>query len=312
MGKETVENKSTIEKGGNPPPEKTKPNPSPAPPQTITVETMAPVKTKNAAALVEIGKNGIMLRSLDDLLRFARMAVAGGAAPKSMTEGAAAIAIQAGLERGLGLLGGLQQCVVINGVLSWRGQGAYALIQNSPLCKPGTLKFWHEGEGENMKGVATAWRVGYDKPDSREFTVKQAKQARLWGKQGPWQEYRERMLAWRALGLLARDVFPDVLGGFPLAEEAEDFEPVGEEKPPITSRPELAAPTKPDALLQELEIVPKEEVIEAESKEVQHANGGGKAAPPPSEPSCKHGNLGSGFCGKCSEEADAALAMAER
>lgn len=287
--------------------------------QTITADTLAPPKEKNAAALVEIGRNGIMLKSLDDLLRFARMAVAGGAAPKSMTEGAAALAIQAGLERGLGLLGGLQQCVVINGVLSWRGQGAYALIQNSPLCKPGTLKFGAEGEGENMKGVATAWRVGYDKPDTREFTVKQAKQARLWGKQGPWTEYRERMLAWRALGLLARDVFPDVLGGFPLAEEAEDFEPIVVEKPPIIPRVELPAPTKPDPMLEALEIVPKaEEVIdvtpEAEAKEVQHATGGGKAAPPPGEsnaPSCQHGSLNSEFCQECSAEADAALAMQE-
>jgi hypothetical protein len=276
--------------------------------ETITVNSIAPPKEKNAAALVEVGRNGIMLKSLDDLLRFARMAVAGGAAPKAMSEGAAALAIQAGLERGLGLLGGLQQCVVINGVLSWRGQGAYALIQNSPLCKPGTLKFGCEGEGENMKGWATAWRVGYGKPDTREFTIKQAKQARLWGKQGPWTEYRERMLAWRALGLLARDVFPDVLGGFPLAEEAEDFEPIVEEKPPITARQESIPPSKPDALLEALEITPKAEEVIDVTPEAEEEPGPAKEE---ATPSCQHGSLNSDFCKECSAEADAALAAQE-
>jgi hypothetical protein len=221
------------------------------------------------ASLVPVDSNGIALRNLDDLLRFAKMAVVGGAAPKAMTEGAAAIAIQAGLERGLGLLGGLQQCVVINGTLSWRGQGAFALIQNSPKCKPGTLKKWTEGEGESMKGIAVAHHVDYAKEHRVEFSVKDAKQARLWGKAGPWTEYPKRMLAWRALSLLARDVFPDVLGGFPLAEEAADYAPISEEKPPITVKAEdIAKRTAPDPLLESLEITkkpePEAEAIEAE------------------------------------------------
>jgi hypothetical protein len=229
----------------------------------LTAESKAPPETINAAASVEIGQNGILLRSLDDLLRFARMAVKGGAAPKAMSEGAAAIAIQAGLERGLGLLGGLQQCVVINGVLSWRGQGAFALIQNSAACKPGSLRFWTEGEGENMKGIAVAHRVGYKEADRREFSVKDAKQARLWGKGGPWTEYPKRQLAWRALGFLARDVFPDVLGGFPLAEEAADYAPIVNEKPPIQAKAELPPPSGPDPLLAALSIAPEGEGKEA-------------------------------------------------
>ena len=97
----------------------------------VVMQSTAPSPSREAMAMVPIGANGIVLKSLEDLVRFARMAVAGRVAPQGMTEGAAAIAIQAGLERGLGLLGGLQQCVVINGTLSWRGQGAYALIQSS-------------------------------------------------------------------------------------------------------------------------------------------------------------------------------------
>ncbi len=205
-------------------------------------------------AIIETGisRGGIMLRNLEDLQRFARLAVSGGAAPKGMTEGQATIAIQAGLERGLGPLGGLQQAVVINGVLSWRGQAALALIQNSGLCRPGTLKSGCSGEGESRIGWCVAHRVGYKEPDRREFSVKDAKQARLWIKQGPWQEHPGRQLTWRAIGFLARDIYPDVLGGFPLAEEAEDFEPVAPQKPPIMAKVEQASPSAPDPLLEAL------------------------------------------------------------
>lgn len=227
-------------------------------------EKVALTKPK-PAELVPIGEKGIELRSLEELLKFARMAVSSGAAPKSMSDGAAAIAIQAGLERGLGLLGGLQHIVVINGVLSWRGQGAFALVQNSGKCKPGTLKMGCRGEGDQRIGWAEAWRVGYGEPSTATFTVKDARQAGLWGKSGPWQQYPDRMLMWRAFGFLVRDVFPDVLGGFPLAEEAEDFEPIKPtaNRPPIKA--ELPAPSAPDPLLQELGVQEKRvEPIEAE------------------------------------------------
>jgi hypothetical protein len=233
--------------------------------QAITVQTEAPEPKRGAAALVQVGERGVMLRSLDDLLRFARMAVQGGAAPKGMSEGAAAIAIQAGLERGLGPLGGLQNVVVVNGVASWRGQGAFALIQNSGVCRSGTLRFGTDGEGDQMVGWAQGHRVGYAQPDRKTFSVKDARQARLWGKAGPWQEYPGRMLAWRALGLLARDVFPDVLGGFPLAEEAEDF---GASAPTAArvERVSLPAPTTPDPLMATLGLaeMPKPEPVPVE------------------------------------------------
>lgn len=218
---------------------------------------MALTETKDkrsGAELVEIGQNGIMLRSLSDLLRFAALAVKGGAAPKAMTEGQAAIAIQAGLERGLGPLGGLQQCVVINGVLSWRGQGAVALVQNSKLCKPGSLQFGTEGEGASLKGFATAWRIGYDQLWRREFSIADANRAGLTKKSGPWQEYPGRMLMWRALGLLLRDLFPDVLGGFPIAEEAQDFEPRRVEATVEKSPEKPEKPSGPDPLMEALQL----------------------------------------------------------
>jgi hypothetical protein len=223
--------------------------------QPTTPRPPFPVPRPSGAELVAVGEGGVMLRNLDELLRFAKLAVTSGAAPKGMSEGAAAIAIQAGLERGLGVLGGLQQITVINGATSWRGQGAAALIQNSPVCKPGTLKFWSEGTGDSMKGVAVAWRVHYPEASRAEFTAEDARKAGLLpgkSEDSPWRKYPQRMLMWRAFGFLARDIFPDVLGGFPLAEEAADFE----ERPAVTAeaKREMLPPPKADPLMELLGV----------------------------------------------------------
>jgi hypothetical protein len=249
----------------------TQPPPQPPPP------------VKGGGALVAIGDHGIMLRNLDDLLRFARLAVSQGAAPKGMTEGGAALAIQAGLERGLGPMWGLQAAVIINGVLSWRGWAAAALIQNGGRCRPGTLRFWHEGEGLGLRGVAVAWRRYYAEADRREFTIADARTARLWGKAGPWQEYPGRQLMWRALGFLAKDVFPDELGGFPLAEEAQDFEPAQAARMATEQKTSMLPPPSRDPLLDVLDI--------------------GAAAPPAPEPAPPFATH---------EDADRAIAEAER
>lgn len=213
-------------------------------------------------------RGGIALRNLEDLQRFAKMAVDAEITPKGMTPAGAAMCIQAGLEHGLSVLGGLQQLVPINGNISWRGTGAWAKIQNSGLCLPGTLQKWVEGEGDDRKGVCVAHRVGYKKPFRVEFSLKDARKAGLWpGKDGSaWRCYPDRQLGWRAVGFMAKDYFSDVLGGFPIAEEAEDYPRAeAEERPIVTSSP---PPKVADPMLEALGVEQKiekaEEVIEGE------------------------------------------------
>ncbi len=263
--------KGKVEKGTQPP-EKDKPKPSPLPPSSdndvlapIKEGTLVPPSQSDAAALIEVSKNGVMLRSLDELLRFARLAVQHQAAPRGMNYGQAAIAIQAGLQAGLGPLGGLSHGIVVNGVFSWRGEGAVALVRQSKFCKPGTLKFGCEGEGESMQGWATAWRVGYKAPHWTYFTVQDAKQAHLWNSGDNWRKYPKRMLQWRAVGLLIRDLFSDIVGGFPLAEEAVDFESAATERSRTTDR--ATPPRAPDPLLQALNITPESKNDKASEQE---------------------------------------------
>ncbi len=172
---------------------------------------------------VAVGNRGVMLENMADLMTFARTAVRNNVAPKGMNEGQAALAIQAGLERGMGVLGGLQACVVINGVLSFRGWAAIGLIQSSGLCVPGTFRSWFEGSLEDgtAKGVCVAQRKGYKEVFVRTFTMADAKKAKLWGKSGPWTERPTNMFEWRTVGDMARFHFSEVLGGLPIAEDVQ-------------------------------------------------------------------------------------------
>lgn len=215
-----------------------------------------------ALAKVPMGNRGVMIQAMDDLKEFAQTAVNSGTAPKKMEVGQAMMAIQAGLERGLGPLGGLQACVVINGVLSWRGWAAKAFIQQSGLVVAGTFVSGCEGEipadkpgrhSSKAKGYATAKRKGYEKAFRREFSVDDAKRAGLWGKDGPWQTAPAAMLEWRAIGALARFDFPEILGGIPIAEEVSaGYGPPDEPKETAQQRAHRARPVVTDPLLGEI------------------------------------------------------------
>lgn len=173
------------------------------------------------AQSVVLGKRGIELENLQDLLNYARSMVRNNVAPKGMNEGQAAAAIQAGLERGMGLQGGLQACIVVNGVLSWRGWAAIGFIQNCGLVVPGTFKTFVEGNLKDgtARGVCVATRKGYAQSFVRTFSIEDAKRAGLWGKAGPWTTRPTNMLEWRAVGDMARFHFPEALGGVPIAED---------------------------------------------------------------------------------------------
>jgi hypothetical protein len=118
-----------------------------------------------------------------------------------------------------------------------------------------------EGEGEARMGVCVTLRRGDDEPVRTEFTVKDAKKAGLWNKGGPWQEYPDRMLKWRAIGFNLSDNFPDILGGFPIAEEAQDWPKDVTPTPAERTLTLVAPPAKPDPLLAQVLPVKQVEVV---------------------------------------------------
>jgi hypothetical protein len=157
------------------------------------------------------------------------------------------VAMQWGYEVGLQPLQALQNIAVINGRPSIYGDAALALVKNHPSCAGVSERV--EGDGDNRTAYCTVKRRYGDEVEetTRTFSVVDAKRARLWGKQGPWSQYPDRMLAMRARGFAVRDGFPDALKGIITQEEALDMpkEPVNV-TPPDNPLDAIAAPTAPE------------------------------------------------------------------
>lgn len=156
--------------------------------------------------------------SLAEAMEFAGMMSKSSIVPKDYQNnpGNILVAIQWGMEIGLQPLQSMQSIAVINGRPSIWGDAMLALVRSS-----GLLEAINE-EVTDSKAVCTIKRRG-EQEVVREFSMQDAKQAGLAGKQGPWAQYPKRMLQMRARAFALRDVFPDVLRGVHVAEEAQDL-----------------------------------------------------------------------------------------
>jgi len=196
--------------------------------------------TDNGAAIVkapekapvQYGDRGVLLRTLAETFRFSELVHASNLAPKGMdSPQKIAVCIQYGAEFGLAPMAALRSVKVINGIPSFSGDAALALVMASGKLQDYGKEYIGEQDAYGCR--VTTLRVGAARPDVTEFTVKDAKLAGLWGKSGPWSQYPKRMLYYRALGFNLRDNFADVLAGAVIAEEADDF--------PVSALPTAAA-----------------------------------------------------------------------
>lgn len=127
-------------------------------------------------------------------------------------------AIIMGGELGLGPMQSLQGIAVINGKPTVWGDTALALVMVHP-----DFAGHVEGMTANQQGASCTIKRR-NRPDKTVvFTVEMAQRARLWGKQGPWTEYPERMLLMRARAWAMRDQFADALRGLQIREEVLDY-----------------------------------------------------------------------------------------
>lgn len=163
---------------------------------------------------------GLTPQSIDDALRLAEIMAKASIIPKDYqgNTGNILVAIQWGSELGLPPLQAMQSIAVINGRPALWGDAVIALVRGS-----GLLEAMHEDIGDTS-ATCTVKRRG-EEAESRTFSLEDAKKAGLLGKQGPWSQYQKRMLQMRARAWALRDVFPDVLRGVHVAEEAQDIPP---------------------------------------------------------------------------------------
>jgi len=172
------------------------------------------------------------------------------------------VCVQWGMELGLAPMQALQNIAVINGKPSVYGDAMMALVQASSVCE--NIEEYLENEGTDAIAVCIATRKGR-KPVTARFSVKDAVKANLWGKQGPWTQYPNRMLQMRARGFALRDCFPDVLRGLISAEEAEDYPDEAKPRPPkdITPRNPLDMVTKSEPVAKPV-VASEPDIIDAE------------------------------------------------
>ncbi len=185
-------------------------------------ETKKPAETKETNKKLAIVANGrgLALRNVDDFWRFACMVRDSGLAPKGFTKPEQiVIAIQSGAEMGIPPMKSLNCITVINGAARLWGDMPLALVRQSGLME--YIEESIEGEGDLRAAVCKSKRLDSPNAVTTRFDVEDARLAGLWGKAGPWTQYPERMLKYRARAFNLRDNFPDALAGIGIAEEFE-------------------------------------------------------------------------------------------
>lgn len=170
----------------------------------------------------------IVPRSLEEAFRVATALSASKMVPASLdSPEKVMVAIMAGAELGLAPFQSLQSFAIINGKPAIWGDGLMAVVRSQGF----KVKEWLEGEGDGMIARCEVTRPDNGDTAQGEFSVADAKKASLWGKAGPWQNYPKRMLKMRARAFALRDGAADVLRGFQIREEVEDYQPISEVPP---------------------------------------------------------------------------------
>lgn len=190
---------------------------------------------------VQIAGRGLRPKDFDDLWRVARIVSGSGLAPRGLERPEQTfVAMATGLELGFSAMQALASIAVVNGRPTLGGMAAKALVLDSGKCER-----WQDEELrlalDEMKGETApshlpdglygfrcrSKRKGLEDWTESTFTLDDARRAGLWpGKaDSNWAKYPARMLRMRALGFVARDLYPDVLKGLYIAEEMEEPEP---------------------------------------------------------------------------------------
>lgn len=165
---------------------------------------------------ITMSNRGAKLATLDDVYRVSKYICASQFAPKGATPESVTVAILAGQEIGLPPMASLQNIAVINGRPKIFGDVMLGLVRASGLLE--SFSEEETGDDDEYGYRCTAVRKGGGKV-VETFTIGDARQAELWGKQGPWMQYPKRMLKFRARSFALRDLFGDVLNGMGCVEE---------------------------------------------------------------------------------------------
>lgn len=201
---------------------------------------------------INTGSRGLVITNLDEMWRMAGIVHKSGLAPSSLkSQEQLFVAAQHGAELGLSFMQAIQGIAVINGKPCLYGDTFMAVIRAHPLFDDGAYEEWFTGTPgkDDYTARCAMGRRGSERVHERSFSVAQAKKAGLWGKSGPWTQYPDRQMMWRARTYCGRDVFADALKGLSAAEEVIDYTAIEAEPRQVIRRPQrrTVEPTPFDA-----------------------------------------------------------------
>ena len=175
---------------------------------------------KTRPAAIQAEANGRLIGgTFEEQYRLARAYSASGLMPKALnTPEKVLVALQMCRELNLPAMTSIGKIMVLNGTPSLFGEMPLALVRRSGLMENIKEEFIKTPDGEIIGARCTTQRKGDSDPIVREFTIEDAKLAKLWNKPGPWCQYPTRMLQLRARGWNLKDGYPDVLMGCGVAE----------------------------------------------------------------------------------------------
>lgn len=155
---------------------------------------------------------------LTTLMAVARKVFNSGFVPKDCTSEDAVFAMMLmGVELGFEPMQSLAAVHSIKGKLSLRTDAMVALCVRSPVCKHFVLV-----EGTDKVATYEALREGHPAPTRLTYRIEQAQRAGLLSNP-QWKNHPEAMLRARCSGALARLVFPDLVAGVYIPDEAEEI-----------------------------------------------------------------------------------------
>ena len=166
--------------------------------------------------------SGFVPKTFAELLEMSKVLAESNLVPKGMYKKPAdvMICIMHGLEVGVTPAQALSNIMVVNGRPSIWGDLALGVVRRSQLL----VDFNEDPPNKALEqGYGRCWAKRAN-GEEREysFSIEDATRAKLINKQGPWQEYRGRMLQMRARSWVLRDLFGDVLKGLAIVEEQRD------------------------------------------------------------------------------------------
>ena len=186
----------------------------------MTEQQTRPVERPRATALTAYEP-----RDLGELRQFAQEVTATQLVPEKYRgkPADAMVAMMYGKETAnLGPLASLQYVAVINGRPAFYGDALPGIAFNKGLVVDMEETLEGEPLSAGWTAVCVVTRASGTKVTQR-FSVADAKRAGLWDKAGPWKQYPQRMMQWRARSWAIRDAAPHMLFG-PTYEELRDIE----------------------------------------------------------------------------------------